>query len=261
MTSSLCSAHVPHLLAPLSLTQSASQGVVAVGPSQPEHNKVPRLGVTLSFHYAMPAFSPPSTNMVITTLSVGETESPSHVSIASQLVLLYCIEVKRYFGTPAIQLKSQSISHLNNTLYLAPWFLSPLSPLYFISFLPFNLHSCYLVQHLNLRAVHIKYLCKIFSWYYRVPSGRTLDVPGVHSASNRNEYQEYHRGKGGRRVRLTILPPSCPDCLEILGAWISWSPKGFSRPVVGYFQFLILYTLRSVGAAILLSPLCAFMAR
>jgi len=34
--------------------------------------------------------------------------------------------------------------------------------------------------------------------------------PGVDSASNRNKYQEYFvRSKGGRCVRLTILPPSC----------------------------------------------------
>ena len=34
--------------------------------------------------------------------------------------------------------------------------------------------------------------------------------PGVDSASNRNEYQEYFvGGKGGRCVRLTTLPPSC----------------------------------------------------
>jgi hypothetical protein len=33
--------------------------------------------------------------------------------------------------------------------------------------------------------------------------------PGIDSASNRNEYQESSWGvKGGRRVRLTILPPS-----------------------------------------------------
>jgi hypothetical protein len=32
------------------------------------------------------------------------------------------------------------------------------------------------------------------------------------------EYQEYFLGgKGGRRVELTILPPLCADCLEILG--------------------------------------------
>ena len=34
--------------------------------------------------------------------------------------------------------------------------------------------------------------------------------PGVDSASNRNEYQEYFlRGKGVRCVGLTTLPPSC----------------------------------------------------
>jgi len=37
---------------------------------------------------------------------------------------------------------------------------------------------------------------------------------------NRNEYQEYFLGgKGGRCVRLTTLPPSCADSLEI------WKPQ------------------------------------
>jgi len=40
--------------------------------------------------------------------------------------------------------------------------------------------------------------------------------PGVDSASNRNEYQEYFlRGKGSRCVGLTTLSPLCVDCLEI----------------------------------------------
>jgi len=44
--------------------------------------------------------------------------------------------------------------------------------------------------------------------------------PGVDSASNRNEHQEYFlEGKGGRCVGLTTLPPSCADCLEI------WEPQ------------------------------------
>ena len=44
--------------------------------------------------------------------------------------------------------------------------------------------------------------------------------PGVDSASNRNEYQKYFLGgKGGWCVRLTTLPPSCADCLEI------WEPQ------------------------------------
>jgi len=45
-------------------------------------------------------------------------------------------------------------------------------------------------------------------------------TPGVVSASNRNEYQEYFLGgKGGRCVRLTNLSPSYADCLEI------WEPQ------------------------------------
>jgi hypothetical protein len=44
--------------------------------------------------------------------------------------------------------------------------------------------------------------------------------PGIDSASNRNEYQEYFLGsKGGRCVGLTTLPLSCTDCLEI------WEPQ------------------------------------
>jgi hypothetical protein len=40
--------------------------------------------------------------------------------------------------------------------------------------------------------------------------------PGVDSASNRNEYQEYLLGGKGRRcVGLITLPPSRADCLEI----------------------------------------------
>ena len=41
--------------------------------------------------------------------------------------------------------------------------------------------------------------------------------PGVDSASNRNEYQEYFLGgKGGRCVGMITLPSSGTNCLEIL---------------------------------------------
>ena len=41
-------------------------------------------------------------------------------------------------------------------------------------------------------------------------SFRSRYGPGIDSASNRNEYQEYFLGdKGGRCVRMTTLPPSC----------------------------------------------------
>jgi hypothetical protein len=58
--------------------------------------------------------------------------------------------------------------------------------------------------------------------------------PGVDSAFNRKEYQRYLLGgKCSRCVRLIVLPPSCADCLEILGISTSWNPKGLSRPVKG----------------------------
>ena len=56
---------------------------------------------------------------------------------------------------------------------------------------------------------------------------------GVDSASNRNEYQEYFLGgKGGRCVRLTNLPPSCADFLEI------WKPQppGTLRACTGLYK-------------------------
>ena len=53
---------------------------------------------------------------------------------------------------------------------------------------------------------------------------------GIDSAPNVNEYHGYLLGdKSGRGGGLTILPPTRADCLEILGASISWSPKGLSR--------------------------------
>jgi hypothetical protein len=38
-------------------------------------------------------------------------------------------------------------------------------------------------------------------------------------------------GKDGRCVGLTTLPPSCADCLEILGASTYWSPRSLTRPL------------------------------
>jgi hypothetical protein len=56
--------------------------------------------------------------------------------------------------------------------------------------------------------------------------------PGVDSSYNRNEYQGCLLGvKASRCIGLTTLPPSCADCLEILGVSTSWSPKGLSRRV------------------------------
>jgi hypothetical protein len=52
--------------------------------------------------------------------------------------------------------------------------------------------------------------------------------PGVDSARNRNEYQESSlRVKGGRRIRLTTLPPSVSRLpRENVGVSTSHNPKG-----------------------------------
>jgi len=48
----------------------------------------------------------------------------------------------------------------------------------------------------------------------------THNLPGVDSASNKNEYQEYFlRRNGGRRLGLTTVPHTYADCLEI------WEPQ------------------------------------
>jgi hypothetical protein len=58
--------------------------------------------------------------------------------------------------------------------------------------------------------------------------------PVFDSDSNRIEYQEYHLGLSGSRcVGLTTLPPSCADCLVILGAPDSCNPRSLSRSVQG----------------------------
>ena len=54
--------------------------------------------------------------------------------------------------------------------------------------------------------------------------------PGVDSAANRNEYQDYFlEGKGGRCIGLTTLRPSFADCFEI---WVP-QPPGILRACPG----------------------------
>ena len=73
-------------------------------------------------------------------------------------------------------------------------------------------------------------------------SFRTQYGPGVDSASNRNEYQEYFLGgKGGRCIGLTTLPLSCADCLRNLGASAYWNLKVLSRPVMGLLYLDIMF--------------------
>ena len=66
--------------------------------------------------------------------------------------------------------------------------------------------------------------------------------PEVHSASNRNEYQEYFLGgNGGRCVRLTTYHHPVPLSRN-LATLISWNPLGLSRPVMGQLYLLQLHT-------------------
>jgi hypothetical protein len=60
--------------------------------------------------------------------------------------------------------------------------------------------------------------------------------PGVDSASNRHEYQEYFLGgKGSQCLGLSTLSPSCANCLET-----SWNPQSLSR-LVQELLYLYLY--------------------
>jgi hypothetical protein len=63
------------------------------------------------------------------------------------------------------------------------------------------------------------------------PSSHTMAMVSTQPVT---EYQGYLLGDlGSQCVRLATLPPSCANCLEILGASTVWSPKGLSRPARG----------------------------
>ena len=64
-------------------------------------------------------------------------------------------------------------------------------------------------------------------WWHK-PSGRTMIWWPTQTLTEMSTSNiSWGGGKGGRCVGLTILPPSCADCLEI------WHPQGLSRPVMG----------------------------
>jgi hypothetical protein len=59
---------------------------------------------------------------------------------------------------------------------------------------------------------------------------------------NRNEYQDYYLvDKGGRCLRLTTLPPSCFECLEILGVLTSWRTGSSLSTVFFLHEFEMLH--------------------
>jgi len=77
-------------------------------------------------------------------------------------------------------------------------------------------------------------------FFIDIKSFRSHYGPGVDSASNRNEYQEYFlEGKEARCVRLTTLPTSCAVVMN-LRTLTSWNPLGHSRPVTDWFAFHLL---------------------
>jgi hypothetical protein len=86
--------------------------------------------------------------------------------------------------------------------------------------------------------------------------------PGVDLVSNTRDIScgEGGGGKGDRCVGLTTLPPSCADCLEILGALTSWNPKGLFRPVAGkLYLYFCKPGARKLGLRALEKFLCVFV--
>ena len=88
-----------------------------------------------------------------------------------------------------------------------------------------------LVEALRFKPNCRRFVSRWCNWSFTLTwSFRSHYGPGVDSASNRNEYQEFlQSGKGGRCVGLTTLPPSCVDCHEIR----EHQPPGTLRACIG----------------------------
>ena len=83
----------------------------------------------------------------------------------------------------------------------------------------------------------------VSGFFIDIKSFRSHYGPGVDSASDRNEYQEYFRGgKGGRCIRLTTYHHPVPLSRN-LGALTSWNPLGHSGLVTGlhYLIYVCMY--------------------
>jgi hypothetical protein len=74
-------------------------------------------------------------------------------------------------------------------------------------------------------SLRIRFPMGSFAFFIELILG--LDQPVTEMSTRDVSWGE---GKGGRWVELTTLTLSCADCLEILGASTSWSPKGLSGP-------------------------------
>ena len=86
--------------------------------------------------------------------------------------------------------------------------------------------------------------------------------PGVDSASNRNEYQEYLLSvKGGWCLGLTNLPLSCADCLEPWEPQISLNAQGLSRRVQELLYFYLLVVVLVVVVVVASSGSSSNVAR
>ena len=94
------------------------------------------------------------------------------------------------------------------------------------------------------------------TWPFQVHCGSRVD-----SVSNRNEYQGYLLGgKGSWCIRLTTLPLSCANCLELLGASTSWSPWACADLYTDSFTFTYMTVFSSLQiAANIVACLCTFI--
>ena len=82
-----------------------------------------------------------------------------------------------------------------------------------------------------------------FGFFFCGLSGCTMALVSTQSVTEMSTRVFYSRGKGGRYVWLTNLPPSCADFVEILGASTQRSPTGLSRPFQRYLYLFFHYKL------------------